>query len=197
MKTLEFLGMAAVVLASLAFSGCDSSTSSGNGNGGNSSNGNGGGAAGSGNSVTENDDGGRVLTAEEKNLVGVWVPRPEYAIDYAGGIEFKADGTFLCVINDFSGPVRGVITKKGYFKMRGDEITCTRVLESWTEQSGYQGRNYTDKVIADEVWKFYYSTTASNDVIERLYPRLTWLVINMLPDPNLMDWFTKSTENNN
>ena len=139
------------------------------------------------------DEKGRELTAKEKELVGVWVPRPEYVIDYAGGIEFKADGTFFCIIKNNSGPVRGEITQKGNFKIQGDKIICTKVLESWKQQGGYQGGNYTDKAIADLTWKFYFSTTAENDVIEGFYPGLTWLAINILPDPELLNWFTKST----
>ena len=144
----------------------------------------------------DGDDGGggRDLTDKEKELVGVWVPRPEYTIDYAGGIEFKADGTFLCIINNYSGAVRGVITQKGNFKIQEDKIICTKVLESWKQQGGNQDGNYTDKAITDLTRKFYFSTTAENDVIEELYPGLTWLAINILPeDPNDIDWFTKST----
>jgi len=141
----------------------------------------------------DGDEGkGRELTAKEKELVGIWVPRPEYAIDYAGGIEFKADGTFLCIMNNYSGPVRGVLTQKGNFKIQVDKIICTKVLESWKQQGGNQDRNYTDKAIADLTWEFYFSTIASNDVIEGFYPGLTWLVINILSaDPNDMDWFTR------
>ena len=142
----------------------------------------------------DNNGKGRELTAKEKELVGVWVPRPEYVIDYAGGIEFKADGTFFCIIKNNSGAVRGEITQKGNFKIQGDKIICTKVLESWKQQGGNQSGNYTDKAIADLTWKFYFSTTAENDIIEGLYPNLKWLAINILPaDPDDIDWFTKST----
>ena len=124
-------------------------------------------------------------------FVGVWVPRPEYAIDYAGGIEFKADGSFFCIIKNNSGAVRGEITQKGKYTIQGDKIICTNVLESWKQQGGNQDRNYTDKAIADLTWKFYFSTTAENDIVEGLYPGLTWLAINILPaDPDDIDWFT-------
>ena len=142
----------------------------------------------------DNDGNERVLTDKEKELVGVWVPRPEYAIDYAGGIEFKADGTFLCIIKNNSGAVRSETTQKGNFKIQGDKIICTKVLESWKQQGGNQDQNYTDKAVADLTWKFYFSLTAENDIIEELYPGLTWLAINILPtDPDDIDWFTKST----
>ena len=141
---------------------------------------------------TNGDEKGRELTDKEKELVGVWVPRPEYAIDYAGGIEFKTDGTFFCIIKNNSGAVRGEITQKGNFKIQGDKIICTKVLESWKQQGGSQSGNYTDKSIADLTWKFYFSTTAENDIIEGFYPGLTWLAINLLPtDPDDIDWFTK------
>jgi len=140
------------------------------------------------------DDDERVLTAEEEELVGVWVPRPAYTIDYAGGIEFKANGTFVCIINNYSGPVRGVITQKGNYKIQGDKIICSKVRESWKQQGGNQDGNYTDKAITDLTWSFYFSKTAENEVVESLYPGLTWLVINILPDPTLFDWFTKAAE---
>ena len=129
----------------------------------------------------------------DTRLVGVWVPRPEYAIDYAGGIDFKADGTFFCIIKNNSGTVRGEITQKGNYTIQGDRIICTNVLESWKQQGGNQDRNYTDKAIANLTWKFYFSATAENDIVEELYPGLTWLAINILPaDPDDIDWFTKA-----
>ena len=113
-------------------------------------------------------------------------------MDYSGGIEFKADGTFFLTANSYAA-VRGKLIQKGNYSVQGDRIICTNVTESWTEQGGYQGRNYTDKAISDLSWSFYFSPSAENEVLEGFYPGLTWLVINVLSDSDLLDWYTIST----
>ena len=113
----------------------------------------------------------------DARLVGVWTPREEYAFDYAGGVEFKADGTFITRENSEG---VGYSSIKGRYTLQGDQIVCTNVTYSWTEY-GYQGRNYADRPGGDLVWPFYF-TSSLGEPLDALYPDTTWLMIDFYPD---------------
>ena len=95
----------------------------------------------------------RVLTAEEKKLVGTWGENRGWLISEQGKyITFKSDGTFVSVWTKsvYVGGSQisiGKITQKGDFKVNNGKITTTNVMESFKKiRSGY-GEDYNNKAV--------------------------------------------------
>ena len=116
-------------------------------------------------------------------MVGQWIARPGEIFDSGACdcIEFRADGTYRY---RWEGGYDNqcYITHDGNYRIEGDKIYCTNVIENYTSyHSEYRMlRDYTDKAIEDYTLSYYFSSKNPTDqYLEEHNPGTTWLVISL------------------
>ena len=131
--------MAAVVLASLAFAGCDSSTSSGNGNGSSEGSNSNGGSSNGGTDGRGDVSNGSIGDVGDGAIFGAWflgsVTGGYYdssgnyqGVSGIGDIDsFNADGTFVMVVVSTLTTYRYELARSGRYRIKGDTIECYSV----------------------------------------------------------------------
>ena len=145
----------------------------------------------------DDDDGngggkGRELTAEEKKLVGFWAGYPNRPIEEIREdwtwLEFKSDGTCTWQFNireEVLGTFLARVRRSGNFKIEGNKIITSKVLETLKvlgAGQGYGYKDYQNKSVTDNLeWTFQFSDR---------HPQLTtpdgnnWLWVNHYPKTN-------------
>lgn len=125
----------------------------------------------------------RVLTAVERKLVGAWSSGPATPIDKSyRWIEFRSDGTFTrnhAIPPALSSDYQHYWHNKGLWRVAGNQIVATSLLESVEWHANNDSRGYTDKRIADQRWTYLFDDKTLSGRFAG--DGLTWLRINHYP----------------